>query len=207
MMNTHIETTQTIQEQGQQGQHLIDDDYNFHDASFRRHYQLNYRDSGHDYDEFYAPAYRFGYQLSEQNASASWEQMEQQAQSHWATMHVSNWRDVADAVRYGWTEERNPDKLRAHHDNGFDEARPAFENHFSTTLDGLGTSFDTFVPVYSYGYNLAIEPAYGERTWTDVEPEVQAMWEREYHSRFMWEDYRSAVQHAWDEARNRSANR
>ncbi|MEZ4711793.1 MAG: hypothetical protein R3A44_31665 [Caldilineaceae bacterium] len=206
-MSTQIKAAQTVHKEVGQGQHQIDDNYNFHDASFRRHYQLNYRDNGRDYEEFYAAAYRFGYQLSEQNTNASWEQLAQQAQSHWATLHASSWRDVAEAVRYGWTEERNPDKLRVHHDNGFEQSRPAFENHFSTVLEGVGTSFDAFVPIYSYGYNLAVDPAYGRRGWNDVELEVQAMWEREYHSRFMWEDYRSAVQHAWEEARARSANK
>lgn len=94
--------------------HTIKDAYNFHDASFRRHYQLHYADRGHDYEEFYAPAYRFGYQLSAENSDAAWEQVAQTAEAHWTSMHASSWGDVADAVRYGWVEERNPDKLRVH---------------------------------------------------------------------------------------------
>ncbi|MEZ4865003.1 MAG: hypothetical protein R3C14_27055 [Caldilineaceae bacterium] len=188
-----------------QDKHPIEDDYNTHDASFRRHYQLNYADGAHDYKSFYAPAYRYGYQLSAEHNGAAWHAVEQEAQEHWASHHTSAWSDVADAVHYGWIEERDPDRLRVHHHEGFEHHRPAFEQHFVTAFPDTEETFEHFEPIYSYGYTMAVDPDYNLRTWSDVEPEVQAMWEREYHSRFMWEDYRDAVRHAWEEVRARSA--
>ena len=94
--------------------HAIDDEYNVHDASFRRHYQLNLHDSGHDY-AYYAPAYRFGYELATQNSHAEWESLRDNAQRHWQTAHTTDWGEMAPVVEYGWEEARNPEELRVQH--------------------------------------------------------------------------------------------
>lgn len=181
--------------------HPIDDDYNFHDASFRRHYQLNYADNGRDYEEFYAPAYRFGYELSGHNANANWSQVSQAAQSQWDSKHTQAWDDVAEAVHYGWTEERNPDRLRVQHHGQFEDYQPAFEKHFADVLQGSDGTFAQYKPVYNEGYKMAVDPAYRTHLWANMEPDVRAAWEKEYQHRFQWEDYRTAVRHAWQEVR------
>ena len=94
--------------------HPIEDRYNTHDASFRRHYQLNLREDPQSYD-FYAPAYRLGYELAEERSSSSWETVRDEAKTHWQSHHPGTWEQVADAVLYGWREQRNPDELRVHH--------------------------------------------------------------------------------------------
>lgn len=94
--------------------HPIDDRYNFHDSSFRRHYQLNYGETGQPF-EFYAPAYRFGYSLADENPGLEWEEMVDQAARHWQTRHDGSWHEMADAVHYGWREQRDPEELRVHH--------------------------------------------------------------------------------------------
>jgi hypothetical protein len=109
-------TVKATNEQARGDRHNIDDRYNFHDASFRRHYQLNYHDTGRDYEAFYAPAYRFGYELALENAGTNWEMVKREAQRHWQTRHPSAWEDVADAIHYGWEEQRDPEALRVHHE-------------------------------------------------------------------------------------------
>ena len=94
--------------------HAIDDEYNVHDASFRRHYQLNLHDSGHDFG-YYAPAYRFGYELATENPHEEWESLHANAQRHWQTAHTTDWVEMAPAVEYGWEEARNPEELRVQH--------------------------------------------------------------------------------------------
>lgn len=99
---------------GESDRHAIEDKYNFHEASFRRHYQLNYDESGHEFD-YYAPAYRFGYELAEENPHAEWQAVSGNAQRHWEAAHTTGWAEMAEAVRYGWKEERDPESLRVHH--------------------------------------------------------------------------------------------
>ena len=92
-----------------------DDEFNTHDASFRRHYQLNYADDPRSYGSFYSDAYRFGYDLGVHKPDLSWEQVESFARNEWTANHAASWTEIAEAVRYGWTEERDPDKLQVHH--------------------------------------------------------------------------------------------
>ncbi|MFN8445909.1 MAG: hypothetical protein U0175_34280 [Caldilineaceae bacterium] len=184
--------------------HTSKDNYNLHDASFRRHYQLNYANSEHEYDAFYAPAYRYGFELGEESAGTDWSKVEQDAKEYWASSSSIPWGEVADAVHYGWVEERDPERLRVHHEEQMNDLQPAFLEHYNTRFQDSGENFENYVPLYNYGYNLAIDPANHLSPWTSVEPDVRALWESEYHSRFMWEDYRDAVQHAWEEVHNRA---
>lgn len=98
--------------------HPIDDELNIHDASFRRHYQLNYADEPLEYERYFAPAYRFGYQLSAKSRDAEWETVEEQAHAEWVANHQVSWETVADAVQYGWQEERDPSEHRVDHQHG-----------------------------------------------------------------------------------------
>ncbi|MEZ4736997.1 MAG: hypothetical protein R3E79_58700 [Caldilineaceae bacterium] len=183
-------------------QHPIEDRYNTHDASFRRHYQLNYHDNAHDYEMFYAPAYRFGYELGEESAATKWEDVEAEAQRHWQANHPSAWHEIADAVRYGWTEQRNPEMLRVHHNDDFETYRAGFERHYLEMAADDDSLFEHYAPAYLYGYTLAIDPNYQTQEWTDMEPEVRRYYETEYaNGELPWERYRNAAQHAWDRAR------
>lgn len=180
--------------------HEIDDKYNFHDSSFRRHYQLNYAENGRGYEEFYAPAYRYGFELAEEQPNTSWEEIQATAQQHWQSQHPSQWTAVADAVRYGWEEQRNPEKLRVHHHKQFDDFQPGFEEHYADTFGG-GSPFAHYAPAYRYGYDLAIAPEYRTHLWDDVEPEVREYWAEEYRDQLPWESYRDASRHAWEAIR------
>lgn len=109
------DVTASSQEQGaaeQDVHHAIEDHLNFHEASFRRHFQLTYVDSHHDY-AFYAPAYKYGYELAQENPSATWHSLVARARRHWQKVHTTEWDEVADAVHYGWREDREPETLRA----------------------------------------------------------------------------------------------
>jgi hypothetical protein len=189
------------------GTYPIQDDFNFHDASFRRHFQLNYSSRPHQYETFYAPAYRYGYLLSTENPNVAWKEIEAQAQDHWAAQHPVSWQDVVDAVRYGWTEKRQPSTLQVRHPGQFEDYEPAFRQHLANSLLGFGASFENYEPVYRYGYTLAIDPANRTYFWSDMEPQVRAMWEQDYQDRFLWEDFRDVVRHAWQEVRNGAEQR
>jgi hypothetical protein len=184
-------------------QHPIEDRYNTHDTSFRRHYQLTYADTPNSYAEFYAPAYRFGFTLSEENPATKWDAMKTQAQEQWQTLHTSAWPEIAAAVRYGWTEQRRPEALRFHHYGEFSEYRTAFEQHYRDVLKESEFAFAHYEPAYQYGYTLAVDPNYSHaHLWSEVEPELRQYYETEYSSgELSWERYHEAAQHAWHEVR------
>jgi hypothetical protein len=181
--------------------HEIEDKYNFHDASFRRHFQLNYVDTGRDYEEFYAPAYRYGFELAEEHAGASWEVVQSEAQQHWNSNHESAWSDIADAIRYGWEEQRHPEQLRVHHHGEFEDFQTDFEEHYAEAFADAGPAFAHYAPAYRYGYDLAIDPEHRTLLWADMEPDVRKYWEEEYREQLPWESYRNATRHAWETIR------
>lgn len=194
----------------QSDRHTIEDRYNFHDASFRRHYQLNYHhlgeqaqdDNVRDYETFYAPAYRFGYELAEESGGKSWDSVETEAQQHWQSQHRSGWSDIVDAVRYGWKEQRDPDALRVHHRGEYGDYHKSFQTHYAEEMHGAGVAFEHIEPAYQYGYNLAVDPAYSTHLWDEMEPEVRTYYETEYaEGEVPWEHYRDAVHHAWYDVR------
>ena len=182
--------------------HKIDDRYNFHDASFRRHYQLNYSDGAHDYESYYAPAYRFGYELAEEHEGADWASVKNEAQHHWQMKHGSAWQNVATAVHYGWREQRDPDALRVQHHGEYADYRKSFMAHYADAHGEGGGSFEQYEPAYQRGYDLAIDPAYRTHLWTEMEPELRQYYEEEYaDGSVSWEHYRSAAQYAWHDVR------
>lgn len=196
--NKQSQSTHSDTYQGQETEpHEIKDEYNFHDASFRRHYQLNYSDNERDYEEFYAPAYRYGYELAQKQSGDNWESVQEEARSHWQTHHSSSWSDVAEAVQYGWREQRNPEELRVHHHNSYQDMQPSFESHFAESFAGSGATFETFSLAYNYGYMLAVDPEHRTRLWDDMEPTVREYWKEEYDEHLPWEHYRDAARHAW----------
>lgn len=182
--------------------HQINDRYNFHDASFRRHYQLNYHDNAHEY-EYYAPAYRFGYELAADNAGMEWARIEMEAQRHWQTQHRTPWSEMAEAIHYGWREQRDPDELRVHHHGEYADYRKSFQSHYAEELGAEGAPFEHLEPAYRYGYQLAIDPAYNTYLWDDVEPELREYYETEYADgqTVAWDHYHNAAAHAWRSVR------
>lgn len=198
------QTTLREQSNGSNGadSHEIEDRYNFHDASFRRHYQLNYHDNPQDY-EYYAPAYRFGYELAEENTGKEWEAVQEAGQRHWQSKHSSDWGEMSEAIHYGWREQRDPDALRVHHQGEYGDYRQGFAAHYSEAMASAGTPFEHYEPAYRYGYDLAIDPAYNTHLWEEVEPGVREYYETEYaDGRLPWEHYRTAVSHAWYNVRS-----
>ncbi len=208
---------QTYKYDDEQGDgHPIDDKYNFHEASFRRHYQLRYNEAFNADDregrprqaddtrgfEFYEPAYRFGYELAAESPGIAWNAVEAEAQRHWRANHTGDWREVEEAIRYGWQEQRDPESLRVHHNDEYSALRTGFQAHHAEALSDSGFPFDDYEPAYRRGYDMAIDPVYRTHLWADVEPEVRKYYESEYaEGQMPWEHYHDAAYHAWRQVR------
>jgi uncharacterized protein (TIGR02271 family) len=77
-----------------------------------------------------------------------------------------------------------------------------FRSHFDTTYQGSGASYDTYVPAYRYGTNLASQASSQGREWREIETEARTQWESDNPN--TWDEFKDAVRHAWDQARGRA---
>lgn len=83
----------------------------FDDTDFRTHYNSYYTNSGYDFDT-YAPAYRYGYSLRDDNRyqHREWADIEPDVRRSWEESHQGSWEQFKDAVRHGW--ERTKQAVR-----------------------------------------------------------------------------------------------
>lgn len=98
---------EAVENNGRSGQHLSDE-LKEYDDSFRRHYKIRFSSEPLEYESYFAPAYRFGYELSAHNRRLEWEEVEDQAHAQWAAdNHALSWASAEEAIRYAWEEERS----------------------------------------------------------------------------------------------------
>lgn len=78
----------------------------------------------------------------------------------------------------------------------YNQYDPLFRTHYQTTYSSTGRSYDEYQPAYLYGYDLAENPQYRDRTWEQVERDARRSWERE-HQDTLWDDIKDAVREGW----------
>lgn len=81
---------------------------NTYETAFLQHYEINFRDSEHDYSKF-APAYHYGYDLGvdQRLQQRSWAEIEPEAQRYWNNHNYAGpWQDFKEAVQYAWHQAR-----------------------------------------------------------------------------------------------------
>lgn len=81
--------------------------------------------------------------------------------------------------------------------SGFDTESPVYQNHYNSYLADTGYPYEYYVPAYKFGYGVASDVRYKNRTWDVVEPDVRRDWEREHPG--TWERFKNAVRHAWED--------
>jgi stress response protein YsnF len=82
------------------------------DAYWREHHTTRtyYRGKDYTYDRDYQPAYRFGWETSAKNPSATFDQAEPELRKHWDTMKGQSrmsWEHAKDATRDAWDRIRS----------------------------------------------------------------------------------------------------
>lgn len=83
--------------------------YGDNELDFRRHYQTTYAGTGRAWED-YAPAYRYGYDLSSDTRyrGRNWSEIEADVQRDWNSNNNSKtWEDFKDAVREGWERTKH----------------------------------------------------------------------------------------------------
>jgi len=78
----------------------------------------------------------------------------------------------------------------------YDRYDPLFRTHYQTTYQNTGRSYEAFRPAYMYGYDLAGNPQYRNKTWEQVEMDARRSWESEHHDT-LWDDIKDAVREGW----------
>lgn len=174
------------------------------DSNFRQHHKATFGESGENFD-YYAPAYRHGYDLNNDGRyqGREWNDIEANARNDWMTryekQHGAAWEDVSDAVQHGWRQSRGSANRR----NDIGDYEPDFRRHYETTFDKQDRDYDYYAPAYRYGYELAGNAQYHNRSWNDIEANARNDWASRYQSDTgaPWDDIRDAVRHGWDRTR------
>ena len=74
-----------------------------------------------------------------------------------------------------------------------------YRRHYDTTYASSGNAYDHYAPAYRYGYNLAGNERFHNRSWDEIEPEVRRDWANRYERErgLAWNDVSDAVRHGW----------
>jgi len=68
--------------------------------------------------------------------------------------------------------------------------------HFQKNYANTGNSYDTYAPAYQYGSELANNPKYRGKNWSDVESSARMDWEKRGEG--TWDSFKDSVRHGWD---------
>ena len=82
---------------------------------------------------------------------------------------------------------------------GFDTFDADFQKSYKSKYAKSGYTYDQFAPAYRYGYHLANDERYNSGDWSTVEPQARTLWEQ--HNKGTWEEFKDAIQYAWDKVR------
>lgn len=85
----------------------------------------------------------------------------------------------------------------------FDALRSDFEEHYRKNFGRTGRSFDDYLPAYRFGFTLAADARYRDRTWSDLTTVVEQEWNRSRGQAGTWAEMREAIREGWNRARGR----
>jgi uncharacterized protein (TIGR02271 family) len=72
-----------------------------------------------------------------------------------------------------------------------------FRRDFQTNYGTGGASYDTYAPAYRYGYDMASDPRYKGRSWSEVESDLRSDYGRRYPNS-TWEKMKDSIRYGWD---------
>ena len=111
---------------------------------------------------------------------------------------VESWRDVGWSgfeaeAESGLANATRPTLLA-------EEGERRFHPHYQQSYATSGYDYAHFAPAYRFGYLLADDMRYQDRSWNDIEPVVRERWKRDHIGDRPWEEVKDAIRHAWQEA-------
>lgn len=152
----------------------------YYDTRFRQHYP----NTGHDYS-YYAPAYRYGYDLARDDDYDyhSWNEARADARYRWESTHQQGtWEQFKDA-----------------RGDTYDTYDARFRQHYNTYYTHPGHDYSYYAPAYRYGYDLARSDNYDYNSWNEAEADACCRWESDHQGN--WEQFKDAIRYAWEETK------
>jgi uncharacterized protein (TIGR02271 family) len=80
---------------------------------------------------------------------------------------------------------------------------PDFRTGWQSRHGTSGRTWEQDEPSYRYGYEMANDPRYRDRQWTEVESDLGRDWGTRYGRHGAWEQAKANAREAWDTARGR----
>ena len=173
--------------------------YGENETTYRRHYQIHYATvGGHDFS-WYEPAYRYGYELAmdPKYSGQNWYSIENEVQRRWQESGEQAWDEIKEAVHRAWHEVKETLGVQDPYDVTFSSLRQQYDERFAE----MGYPQDEdYEPGYRYGYFLAADERYRDRTWNDVRPHIKKYWEENPIGEL--ENFMTAAEDAWNEVKS-----
>jgi uncharacterized protein YcfJ len=162
------------------------------------HQKRPYYDSSYNWENDYAPAYRYGWESRDRNRDRSWDEVEKDLQQKWTSSRGTsrmNWEHAQQPVRDAW--ERTDRTHRAYTDT---------DNYWRSNITGreyhdASLDFDSdYRPAYHYG--TWARSTFVDRAWDpSLEDDLGRQWdERKGSSRLTWDRAKHAARDAWNES-------
>jgi hypothetical protein len=123
-------------------------------------------------------------------------------QSGWTAFNPqAEMQSSAETRRVAGAPDEAVVETRAEESDDFASLEPEFERHYKSNYPDSAYTYAQFAPAYRYGYNLANNEIYREYDqWPDVEPDARRYWEERNPG--TWEEFKDAVRHAWQVAKD-----
>jgi len=83
----------------------------------------------------------------------------------------------------------------------FEDYEDAFRRDFEATLSNRDYTYEHHLPAYRYGYSLATDEKYCDRSWDQIEGEARSFWEERNPG--TWAQFRNPIHHAWETVRGK----
>jgi len=112
---------------------------------------------------------------------------------------------VKDTVRRTEVNVENLGEQHTRSGSSRDNLDEDFRSNFTSNYGASGETYDTYAPAYRYGYDMAGDPRYQGRNFSDVEQDLRSDYARRYPNS-TWEKMKSSIQYGWNKVTGRSSS-
>jgi len=80
-----------------------------------------------------------------------------------------------------------------------------FRNHFTSNYAASGDPYESYAPAYRYGYEVASDPRYQGRDFSEVEQDLRSDYGRRYPNS-TWEKVKDSIRYGWNKVTGKSSS-
>lgn len=75
-----------------------------------------------------------------------------------------------------------------------------YRDDFDVNYAGSTYTWNQYSPAYRFGYDLATDPRYADRSWEEIEADAESRWTREFDG--AWDEFAGAVEYGWEQVKD-----